>query len=204
MAIDYHVNDLPADVDLGGLVAIDTETLGLNPARDRLCVVQMSAGDGNCHVVHFPKPIYDAPNLVRLLNAPDVVKIFHFARFDLAVLKRYLGADCRPVYCTKIASKLVRTYTDRHGLKDLCRELLGVDLSKQMQSSDWGASSLSEAQLAYASHDVLHLHALRERLNEMLAREGRDHLLQPCLDFIPHRAELDLAGWSSTDIFAHS
>lgn len=204
MAIDYHINDLPADVDLGGVVAIDTETLGLNPARDRLCVVQMSAGDGNCHVVHFPKPIYDAPNLVRLLNAPDVIKIFHFARFDLAVLKRYLGADCRPVYCTKIASKLVRTYTDRHGLKDLCRELLGIDLSKQMQSSDWGASSLSEAQLAYASHDVLHLHALRDRLNEMLAREGRDHLLQPCFDFIPHRAELDLAGWSSTDIFAHS
>lgn len=204
MAIDYHINDLPADVDLGGVVAIDTETLGLNPARDRLCVVQMSAGDGNCHVVHFPKPTYDAPNLVRLLNAPDVVKIFHFARFDLAVLKRYLGADCRPVYCTKIASKLVRTYTDRHGLKDLCRELLGIDLSKQMQSSDWGASSLSEAQLAYASHDVLHLHALRDRLNEMLAREGRDHLLQPCFDFIPHRAELDLAGWSSTDIFAHS
>ena len=203
MAIDYHVNDLPADVDLGRVVAIDTETLGLNPARDRLCVVQMSAGDGNCHVVHFPEPTYEAPNLVRLLRDPDVLKIFHFARFDLAVLKRYLGADCRPVYCTKIASKLARTYTDRHGLKDLCQELLGVDLSKQMQSSDWGASSLSEAQLAYASHDVLHLHALRERLDQMLAREGRDHLLQPCLDFIPHRVELDLAGWPSTDIFAH-
>jgi len=203
MAIDYHVNDLPADVDLGRVVAIDTETLGLNPARDRLCVVQMSAGDGNCHVVHFPEPTYEAPHLVRLLRDPDVLKIFHFARFDLAVLKRYLGADCRPVYCTKIASKLARTYTDRHGLKDLCQELLGVDLSKQMQSSDWGASSLSEAQLAYASHDVLHLHALRERLDQMLAREGRDHLLQPCLDFIPHRVELDLAGWPSTDIFAH-
>lgn len=204
MAIEYHVDDLPADVDLGGIVAIDTETLGLNPARDRLCVVQMSAGDGDCHVVHFPKPHYQAPNLVRLLNDRGVLKIFHFARFDLAVLRRYLGADCLPVYCTKIASKIARTYTDRHGLKDLCRELLEVDLSKQMQSSDWGAASLSEAQLAYASHDVLHLHALRDRLDRMLEREGRDHLLQPCFDFLPHRAVLDLAGWEATDIFAHS
>jgi len=204
MSIAYHIDDLPADVDLGDVVAIDTETLGLNPARDRLCVVQLSAGDGTCHVVHFPKPHYEAPHLVRLLSDPDVLKIFHFARFDLAVLKHYLGAACQPVYCTKIASKFARTYTDRHGLKDLCHELLGVDLSKQMQSSDWGASSLSEAQLAYASHDVLYLHALRERLDQMLAREGRDHLLQPCFDFLPHRATLDLAGWSANDIFAHS
>ncbi|MEZ5935113.1 MAG: ribonuclease D [Alphaproteobacteria bacterium] len=204
MSIEYHVDDLPADVDLGGSVAVDTETLGLNPARDRLCVVQLSAGDGTCHVVHFPEARYDAPHLVRLLDDRQVEKIFHFARFDLAVLKRYLGADCRPVYCTKIASKLARTYTDRHGLKELCHELLGIDLSKQMQSSDWGAPSLSEAQLAYASHDVLHLHALRARLDQMLQREGRDHLLQPCLDFLPHRAVLDLAGWPETDIFAHS
>jgi ribonuclease D len=204
MTITYHVDDLPAGVDLGNVVAIDTETLGLCPSRDRLCVVQMSAGDGHCHIVHFPKRHYEAPNLLRMLNDESVLKLFHFARFDLAVLNRYLGADCRPVYCTKIASKLARTYTDRHGLKELCHELLGVDLSKQMQSSDWGAPSLSEAQLAYASHDVLHLHALRERLDEMLAREGRDHLLQPCFDFLPHRAALDLAGWASTDIFAHS
>ncbi|MEM7041596.1 MAG: ribonuclease H-like domain-containing protein [Pseudomonadota bacterium] len=203
MSVDYHVGDLPSDVDLGDVVAIDTETLGLEPARDRLCVVQMSAGDGHCHVVHFPKARYEAPNLLRLLNDPAVLKIFHFARFDVAVLKRYLGVDCRPVYCTKIASKIARTYTDRHGLKDLCRELLEIDISKQMQSSDWGADALSDAQLDYASHDVLHLHALRERLDLMLQREGRDHLLQPCFDFLPHRATLDLAGWSSIDIFAH-
>ncbi len=204
MSISYHVDDLPADVDLGGEVAVDTETLGLDPARDRLCVVQMSAGDGSCHVVHFPHGRYEAPNLTRLLGDRGVIKIFHFARFDLAVLKRYLGIDCRPVYCTKIASKIARTYTDRHGLKELCHELLGIDLSKQMQSSDWGAPRLSEAQLAYASHDVLHLHALRARLDEMLARERRDHLVQPCFDFLPHRATLDLAGWAATDIFAHS
>ena len=204
MSIEYHVDDLPADVDLGDIVAIDTETLGLHPTRDRLCVVQMSAGDGHCHIVHFPSARYEAPNLKRLLNDAGVLKIFHFARFDLAALKRYLGVDCRPVYCTKIASKLARTYTDRHGLKELCHELLGIDLSKQMQSSDWGAPTLSEAQLAYASHDVLHLHALREKLDGMLEREGRDHLLQPCLDFLPHRADLDLAGWASSDIFAHS
>ncbi len=204
MSIEYHVSDLPADVDLGRVVAIDTETLGLDPLRDRLCVVQMSAGDGHCHVVHFPKAHYEAPNLLRLLNDPGVLKLFHFARFDLAVLRHYLGADCRPVYCTKIASKIARTYTDRHGLKHLCQELLGIDLSKQMQSSDWGASTLSEAQLDYASHDVLHLHALRERLDQMLEREQRAHLLQPCLDFLPHRSVLDLAGWASTDIFAHS
>jgi len=204
MAISYHIDDLPADIDVGQAIAVDTETLGLNPARDRLCVVQLSAGDGDCHVVHFPERRYEAPHLTRLLNDPKVLKIFHFARFDLAMLKRYLDVDCQPVYCTKIASKIARTYTDRHGLKDLCQELLGIDLSKQMQSSDWGASSLSEAQRAYASHDVLHLHALREKLDQMLEREGRDHLLKPCFDFLPHRAELDLAGWSTTDIFAHS
>ena len=204
MSIEYHVDDLPADVDLGGIVAVDTEALGLNPERDRLCVVQLSAGDGNCHVVHFPRAAYQAPHLARLLSDPDVLKIFHFARFDVALLKRYLGIDCQPIYCTKIASKIARTYTDRHGLRDLCYELLDINLSKQMQSSDWGASSLSQAQLAYAAEDVLHLHALRQRLDEMLEREGRLHLLQPCFDFIPHRAVLDLAGWPNTDIFAHS
>lgn len=204
MSIDYHREDLPEDVDLGNTVAIDTETMGLDPARDRLCVVQMSAGDGHCHVVHFSGESYNAPNLSRLLSDPAVLKLFHFARFDLAILKRYLGVTCNPVYCTKIASKLARTYTDRHGLKDLCQELLGIDLSKQMQSSDWGSPTLSEAQLAYASHDVLHLHALRERLEAMLEREGRHHLAGPCFDFLPHRIELDLAGWANTDIFAHS
>ncbi|MGI9449122.1 MAG: ribonuclease D, partial [Geminicoccaceae bacterium] len=173
------------------------------PERDRLCLVQLSGGQGDCHIVHFRGRRYDAPNLCRLLADPATLKLFHFARFDLAVLKRYLGTMCRPVYCTKIASKIARTYTDRHGLKDLCQELLGIDLSKQMQSSDWGALELSEAQLSYASHDVLHLHALRKRLDEMLRREGRDRLLEPCFEFLPHRAELDLAGWANTDIFAH-
>lgn len=204
MSIYYHLEDLPADVDLGEMVAIDTEAMGLNPVRDRLCVVQLSAGDGDCHVVHFSSARYDAPNITHLLEDPGVLKLFHFARFDLALLKRYLGAVVKPVYCTKIASKIARTYTDRHGLKDLCQELLGVDLSKQMQSSDWGASELSEAQLTYASHDVLHLHALRDRLEVMLKREGRDHLPGPCFEFLPHRIELDLAGWEHTDIFAHS
>ncbi len=204
MSISYHLEDLPADIDLGDTVAIDTETMGLNNARDRLCVVQMSAGDGQCHVVHFHGQSYNAPNLCRLLGDPGVLKLFHFARFDLAILKRYLGVVTKPVYCTKIASKIARTYTDRHGLKDLCQELLGVDLSKQMQSSDWGSRELSEAQLAYASHDVLHLHGLREKLDAMLKREGRHHLAGPCFDFLPHRVELDLAGWENTDIFAHS
>lgn len=204
MSISYHREDLPDDVDLGNVVAIDTETMGLDPARDRLCVVQMSAGDGTCHIVHFGGLHYDAPNLCRMLANPDTLKLFHFARFDLAMLKRYLGVVTKPVYCTKIASKIARTYTDRHGLKELCQELLGIDLSKQMQSSDWGAPELSQAQLAYASHDVLHLHALRERLNAMLKREGRNHLAPPCFEFLPHRIELDLAGWAKTDIFAHS
>ncbi len=204
MSISYYQDDLPDDIDLGDVVAVDTEAMGLNTDRDRLCVVQMSAGDGDCHIVHFPKRSYEAPNLERILSNPDVLKLFHFARFDLAILKRYLGVVTKPVYCTKIASRIARTYTDRHGLKDLCQELLGIDLSKQMQSSDWGAPELSEAQLSYASHDVLHLHALRARLDAMLRREGRDHLAGPCFDFLPHRIELDLAGWAETDIFAHS
>ena len=203
MSISFHERDLPADVDLGPLVAVDTEAMGLRPNRDRLCLVQLSAGDGHCHLVRFSGGGYHAPNLVRLLGDPAVEKVFHFARFDLAILRRYLGAVCRPVYCTKIASKLARTYTDRHGLKDLCQELLGIDLSKQMQNSDWGAAELSEAQLTYAANDVLHLHRLRERLNAMLEREGRRALAGACFDFLPEHAELDLAGWADVDIFAY-
>jgi ribonuclease D len=202
-SILLHERDLPADVQLGPLVALDTEAMGLNPRRDRLCLVQLSAGDGVCHLVRFDGRGYDAPNLCRLLLDPGVEKIFHFARFDLAVLRLHLGVTCRPVFCTKIASKLARTYTDRHGLKDLCRELLGVDLAKQMQSSDWGAPELSEAQLLYAAHDVLHLHELRSRLSEMLRREGRQELAEAAFAFLPHRAELDLAGWPESDIFAY-
>jgi ribonuclease D len=204
MSISLHEGDLPAEVVFGDVVAVDTETMGLNPSRDRLCVVQLSAGDGTAHLVRFaPGAAYDAPNLTRLLADPQRLKLFHFARFDLATLRRYLGVDCRPVYCTKIASKLARTYTDRHGLKDLCRELLGIDLDKSEQSSDWGAASLSETQRRYAARDVLHLHALRERLDGMLAREGRDSLAGPCFDFLPARAALDLAGWAEQDVFAH-
>jgi ribonuclease D len=203
MSISLHERDLPADVDLGPLVAVDTEAMGLRPNRDRLCLVQLSAGDGHCHLVRFTGGGYHAPNLVRLLADPTIEKVFHFARFDLAILRHYLGVVCRPVYCTKIASKLARTYTDRHGLKDLCQELLGIDLSKQMQSSDWGAAELSEAQLSYAANDVLHLHRLRELLNAMLEREGRRALAGACFDFLPARAELDLAGWADVDIFAY-
>ncbi len=203
MSISLHEGDLPAGVELGPVVAVDTETMGLKPARDRLCLVQLSAGDGDCHLVRFRAGDYDAPNLVRLLGDPAVEKLFHFARFDLAILRRYLGVVARPVYCTKVASKLARTYTDRHGLKDLCQELLGIDLSKQMQSSDWGAAELSEAQLSYAANDVLHLHRLRERLSAMLERDGRPALARACFDFLPHRAELDLAGWADDDIFAY-
>ena len=203
MSISMHDGDLPADVGLGPLVAVDTEAMGLRPNRDRLCLVQLSAGDGRCHLVRFAGSAYHAPNLVRLLGDPAVEKIFHFARFDLAILRHYLGAVCRPVYCTKIASKLARTYTDRHGLKDLCQELLGIDLAKQMQNSDWGAAQLSEAQLSYAANDVLHLHRLRERLNAMLEREGRRALAGACFDFLPERVELDLAGWADVDIFAY-
>jgi ribonuclease D len=203
MKMYLHHGDLPDQLDLGKLVAIDTETLGLNPFRDRLCLAQLSAGDGVCHAVQFKAHDYAAPNLRRLLADPAVTKLFHFARFDVAMFRRYLGVVSSPVYCTKIASKLVRTYTDRHGLKDLVRELLGIDLSKEQQSSDWGAPELSEKQLAYAANDVAHLHALKTALDTMLEREGRTHLAKACFDFLPTRAELDLAGWEAEDIFAH-
>lgn len=203
MKIKLHKNDLPDGLDLGPVVAIDTETLGLNPFRDRLCLAQLSAGDGVCHAVQFAAGEYAAPNLKRLLSDPKVLKLFHFARFDVAMFQRYLGVTCAPVYCTKIASKLVRTYTDRHGLKDLVKELLNIDLSKEQQSSDWGAAELSEKQLAYAASDVAHLHRLKAVLDEMLAREGRTELARACFDFLPSRARLDLAGWGEVDIFAH-
>ena len=199
----YHRGDLPAGLDLGPSIAVDTETMGLNLHRDRLCVVQLSAGDGNAHIVHFPEPRWDAPVLAGLLADPAVTKLFHFARFDLAMIRRHFGVRCAPVYCTRTASRLVRTNTDHHGLKDLCRELLGVELSKQQQCSDWGAPSLSDEQIAYAASDVLHLHRLRARLDALLAREGRTALAQACFDFLPDRAELDLAGWAEEDIFAH-
>ena len=203
MKIKLHKNDLPDVLDLGAVVAIDTETLGLNPHRDRLCLAQLSAGDGVCHAVQFAAGAYAAPNLKRLLADTKVLKLFHYARFDVAMFRQYLGVNCAPVYCTKIASKLVRTYTDRHGLKDLVKELLAVDLSKEQQSSDWGAPELSEKQLSYAANDVAYLHRLKEVLDAMLAREGRSHLAQAAFDFLPVRAQLDLAGWSETDIFAH-
>jgi ribonuclease D len=203
MKIHLHQGDLPNGLDLGKLVAIDTETLGLNPHRDRLCLAQLSAGDGVCHAVQFKAGQYAAPNLKRLLGDPSVTKLFHFARFDIAMFRRYLNQVCAPIYCTKIASKLVRTYTDRHGLKDLVRELLNIDLSKEQQSSDWGADELSEKQLAYAANDVAYLHQLKTALDAMLAREGRTQLAKACFDFLPTRAELDLGGWEETDIFAH-
>ena len=198
-----HQGDLPADLDLGPVVAVDCETMGLDPRRDRLCVVQLSAGDGDAHLVQFPQGPLTAPRLAALLEDPGTLKIFHFGRFDLAMLRRHLGIVCAPVYCTKIASKLVRTYTDRHGLKDLCRELLGIEISKQQQTSDWGAPELSPEQVAYAAADVLWLHGLRERLDAMLAREGRDALAAACFAFLPHRAELDLLGFADPDVFAH-
>ena len=204
MTIRLHRGDLPDLSRYTDSVAIDTETMGLNPHRDRLCVVQMSNGDGTADVIQIPKDHSDAPNLKALLTNPKVIKIFHFARFDLAALYNAFGVMPQPVYCTKIASRLSRTYTDRHGLKDLVREVLNIDLSKQQQSSDWGSASLSEAQLAYAASDVLHLHGLRERLDTMLAREGRTGLAQACFDFLPTRARLDLGGWEAEDIFAHS
>ncbi|HAK62104.1 MAG: ribonuclease D [Pseudomonadota bacterium] len=203
MNIDLHIGDLPDHISFGTSVAVDTETMGLNPLRDRLCLVQLSAGDGNAHLVRFNAGEYAAPNLTRLLNDPDVTKLFHFGRFDIAVLKHYLGADITALYCTKIASRLVRTYTDRHGLRDLVKDLLGHDLSKQQQSSDWGDPGLSEAQLKYAASDVLHLHALRNRLDEMLAREGRTEIARACFAFLPKRVELDLLGWPDMDIFSH-
>ncbi len=203
MKIKLHKGDLPDGLDLGPVVAIDTETLGLNPHRDRLCLAQLSAGDDVCHAVQFAPGEYDAPNLKRLLGNPSVTKLFHFARFDVAVFKRYLGVTTAPIYCTKIASKLVRTYTDKHGLKDIVRELLGVDLSKEQQSSDWGAPSLSEKQLAYAANDVAYLHRLKAVLDSMLEREGRTAHAKACFAYLPARAELDLAGWGEVDIFAH-
>jgi ribonuclease D len=203
MTIYLHQNDLPAGLSFGASVAIDTETMGLNPVRDRLCLVQLSSGDGNAHLVKFDGSDYSAPNLRALLADPSVLKLFHFARFDVAILKAYLGTTCAPVYCTKIASRLARTFTDKHSLKELCRDLLGVELNKQQQSSDWGTPVLSEEQKAYAASDVLYLHRIQEKLELMLRRESRDHLAQACFDFLPARADLDLSGWSEIDIFAH-
>jgi ribonuclease D len=203
MAIKLHRGDLPAEVSFGPVVAIDTETMGLNPHRDRLCLVQLSAGDGNAHLVQMPKGPHLAPRLAALLSDPKVLKLFHFGRFDIAVLEHALGVRCEPVWCTKIAAKLTRTFTDRFGLKDLCRELLGVELSKQQQSSDWGADTLSEEQLTYAASDVLHLHALKAKLDALLDREGRTELAQAAFTFLPTRARLDVAGWPDEDIFAH-
>ncbi len=204
MTVRLHRGDLPDLSRYTSSVAIDTETMGLNPHRDRLCVVQLSNGDGSADVVQIAKDHADAPNLKALLGNPAITKIFHFARFDIAALYHAFGVMAQPVYCTKIASRLSRTYTDRHGLKDLVREVLNIDLSKQQQSSDWGAQQLNEAQLAYAASDVLHLHALRERLDAMLAREGRTELAKACFEFLPTRAKLDLGGWETEDIFAHS
>jgi ribonuclease D len=204
MTVRLHRGDLPDLSRYTSSVAIDTETMGLNPHRDRLCVVQLSNGDGSADVVQIPKDHANAPNLKALLGNPAITKIFHFARFDLAALYHAFGVMPQPVYCTKIASRLSRTYTDRHGLKDLVREVLNIDMSKQQQSSDWGAQQLNEAQLAYAASDVLHLHALRERLDAMLAREGRTELAKACFEFLPTRAKLDLGGWENEDIFAHS
>lgn len=203
MAIKLYKGDLPAGLDLGPAVAVDTETLGLIPRRDKLCLVQLSSGDGNAHLVQLDRPGYDAPNLKALLANPAVLKIFHFARFDVAVLKHYLGIDVAPLYCTKIASKLTRTYTDRHGLKDLVKELLGIELNKQQQSSDWGAHVLSDAQKQYAAQDVIYLHELKSRLDQMLAREDRSGVARACFAFIPARAALDLGGWTEEDVFAH-
>lgn len=204
MANYLYQNDLPDDLDLGPTVAIDCETMGLNPMRDRLCVVQMSGGDGNAHLVQVAKGQTEAPNLCKMLADPKVLKLFHFGRFDIAAMQNAFGTVTAPVYCTKIASRLIRTYTDRHGLKNLLQELLGVDVSKQQQSSDWGAAELSTAQIEYAASDVLYLHRLRIELNKRLEREGRMEIAQACFDFLPMRANLDLEGWPETDIFAHS
>ncbi|MEL6689050.1 MAG: ribonuclease D [Pseudomonadota bacterium] len=204
MTISLYKRDLPDGLDLGPVVAIDCETMGLNPHRDRLCLVQMSGGDGNAHLVQVEKGQTEAPNLAAMLRDPTVLKLFHFGRFDIAAMFHTFGALAAPVYCTKIASRLVRTYTDRHGLKNLTQELIGVDISKQQQMSDWGAEELSPAQMEYAASDVLYLHRLREALDERLKREGRMQVAQACFDFLPMRAKLDLMGWPETDIFAHS
>ncbi|CAN5247383.1 ribonuclease D [soil metagenome] len=203
MAIKHHKGDLPAGLDLGSSIAVDTETLGLHPARDKLCLVQLSSGDGNAHLVQIDRSTYVAPNLKALLEDRAVTKIFHYARFDWAVLKHYLHCDTGPLYCTKIASKLTRTYTDRHGLKDLVKELLGIELNKQQQSSDWGAHFLSDQQKQYAALDVVYLHEIRTRLDQMLEREGRTAIARACFDFVPVRATLDLLGWTEEDVFAH-
>lgn len=204
MTIYLHKNDLPEEIQFHDAVAVDSETLGLNPLRDRLCVVQLSAGDGDAHLVQLDGTDYSAPNLKAVLQDPSVLKIFHFARFDVAVFQHYLKIETTPIYCTKIASKLTRTYTDRHGLKDVCRELVGVELSKQKQSSDWAAADLSEEQKKYAAADVLYLHKAKAVLDQMLAREGRVEMAQACFDFLPTRARLDLSGWAESDIFSHS
>ncbi|MGR3659910.1 MAG: ribonuclease D [Paracoccaceae bacterium] len=203
MANHLYQNDLPDGLDLGPIVAIDCETMGLNPHRDRLCVVQLSGGDGNAHLVQIAKGQTKAPNLCRMLADPDVLKLFHFGRFDIAAMLNAFGTLTAPVYCTKIASKLIRTYTDRHGLKNLLDQLLKVDVSKQQQTSDWGAETLSDAQLEYAASDVLYLHRLKEELDARLIREGRMELAEACFEFLPTRAKLDLAGWPEIDIFAH-
>jgi len=203
MTHHLHRGDLPEGLLFGDSVAVDTEAMGLNPHRDRLCLVQLSRGDGDAHLVQLAAGCYDAPNLKRLLADPAILKLFHFARFDIAMLSHYLGVMPQPIYCTKIASRLVRTFTDRHGLRDLCKDLLGVELKKEQQSSDWGAASLTDDQQRYAAADVLHLHALRARLDEMLAREHRTELARRCFDFLPARALLDLEGWVEQDIFAH-
>ena len=201
--IFLHKGDLPAGLSFPNGVAVDSETLGLNPHRDRLCVLQLSSGDGSAHLVQFDGRNYEAPRLKKLLSDPKIMKIFHFARFDVAVLSKYLGVNTTPIYCTKIASKLVRTYTDRHGLKDLVGEMLGIELSKQQQSSDWAAQTLSDAQKHYAASDVLHLHALKTKLDAMLVRDGRQHMADACFAFLPMRAALDLAGFEHVDMFSH-
>lgn len=203
MTVFYHQYDLPEDVSFGAEIAVDTEAMGLNNLRDRLCVVQLSAGDGDAHLVHFPEASYGAPRLKALLADESKEKLFHFARFDVAIIKHYLGVECTPLYCTKMASRLARTFTDRHGLRDLCRDLIGVELSKQQQSSDWGAADLTQEQQEYAASDVLHLHELKAKLDAMLVREGRAELARSVMDCIPARAQLDLEGWAELDIFAH-
>ncbi len=203
MGTKLYRDDIPPTLDLGPVVAVDTEAMGLNPHRDRLCLVQLSSGDGNAHIVQLDRSNYEAPRLKALLEDHNVLKLFHYARFDVAILKAYLGVDVGPIYCTKIASKLARTYTDRHGLKDLVRDMLGIDLSKQQQSSDWGAAVLSDPQKQYAAFDVIYLHELKARLDQILRREDREALAQACFGFVPVRSALDLAGWGEEDVFAH-
>src|SRR5687767_13377388 len=203
MAIKVYRGDLPAQVEMGPVVAVDTEAMGLNPRRDKLCLVQLSTGDGNAHLVQVDRTTFDAPRLKQLLEDENITKVFHYARFDVAMLKHYLGASVRPLYCTKIASKLARTYTDKHGLKDIVKEMLGIDLSKQQQSSDWGSPILSDAQKQYAALDVIYLHEIKARFDQILLREGRMELAKACFEFVPVRARLDLAGWNEEDVFAH-